>query len=364
MTPNPQGSGKKFTRKQLTILLAALGVVLVVVIIGVSIIRSPRQQPPANLTPSPTPSVTPATSPVSPLIFGTNMSLFASATTDQMLDSSTTQKALQQIHVQMIRMPVRPGVPEAVEIKAARAIKKIGAVPLVILNGPLVPDPLSVDRRIVQDMKQVFSNTTIYYEFGNEEDLQGIPMQRYTASWNTIIPQLKQIDPKAHFIGPVNYKYNRANLTAFLQQTQPEPDEVSWHEYVCGNTSQADPCISGIDAWTEHIRDARAAMQQTIGHALPIMITEWNYAPDLNVLPNGHVTTNDNKHDNAAFMGAWTEKALQTLAANRVFASMQYAATNTPLPLIGLDDSITPQGAAFQRMYQQIITKQQAPPTL
>jgi hypothetical protein len=361
MTPNPQGSGKKFTRKQLTILFAILGAVLAIVIISVSIIRSPRQQSSTGPTPSPTPSPSPATNPVSPLIFGTNMSLFASATTDQMLDSPATQKALQQIHVQMIRMPVRPGVPEEVEIKAAQAIKKIGAVPLVILNGPLVPDPLSVDRRIVQDMKQVFGNATVYYEFGNEEDLQGIPMQRYTASWNTIIPQLKQIDPKAHFIGPVSYKYDRANLTAFLQQTQPRPDEISWHEYVCGYKSQADPCTAGIDAWTDHIRDARDAMQQTIGRVLPIMITEWNYAPDLNVLPNGHVTTNDGKHDNAAFMSTWTEKALQTLAANHVFASMQYAATNTPLPLIGLDDSITPQGAAFQRAYQQIITNQQAP---
>jgi hypothetical protein len=362
MTPNPQNSGKNFTRKQLAVLLAILGIVLVIVIISVSILRSPHQPAPVSTIPSPTPSPSPASNPVSPLLFGTNMSLLASATTDQMLDSPATQQALQQIHVQMIRMPVRPGVPEAVEIKAAQAIKKIGAVPLVILNGPLVTDPLSVDRRVVQDMQQVFGNTTIYYEFGNEEDLQGVSMQRYTASWNAIIPQLKQIDPKAHFIGPVSYKYDRTNLTAFLQQTHPQPDEISWHEYVCSYKAQADPCTAGIDAWTDHIRDARDAMQQTIGRTLPIMITEWNYAPDLNVLPNGHVTSNDGKHDNAAFMSAWTEKALQTLAANRVFASMQYAATNTPLPLIGLDDSITPQGAAFQRMYQQIITNKQAPP--
>ncbi|GHO95362.1 hypothetical protein KSF_054100 [Reticulibacter mediterranei] len=361
MTPNPQGSGKKFTRKQLGFLFTILGAVLAIVSLSASIILRPHQQPLTSLALSPTPSPSPATNPVSPLIFGTNMSLFASATTDQMLDSPATQKALQQIHVQMIRMPIRPGVPEAVEIKAAQAIKKIGAVPLVILNGPLVPDPLSVDRRVVQDMKQVFGSATVYYEFGNEEDLQGISMQRYTASWNTIIPQLKQIDPKAHFIGPVSYKYDRANLTAFLQQTQPKPDEISWHEYVCGHQSQANPCIAGIDGWVDHIRDARDAMQQIIGHTLPIMITEWNYAPDLNVLPNGRVNTNDGKHDNAAFMSAWTEKALQTLAANHVFASMQYAATNTPLPLIGLNDSITPQGAAFQRMYQQIITNQQAP---
>lgn len=365
MTPNPEHSKKQFTKKRLTLLSGILGAALALIIVAVGILwsQSRPQSPGLPLPPSPaaaTPSPTPAHS-VSPLIFGTNMSLFASAKTDQMLDSPAAQQALQQIHVRIIRMPVRPGVPESLEIKAAQAIKKIGAVPLVILNGPLVSDPLSVDLRVVQDMKQVFGNTTVYYEFGNEEDLQGVPMRRYTDSWNTIIPQLKRIDPHAHFIGPVSYHYNRDNLTAFLQQANPSPDEVSWHEYVCTSTSMPDPCISGIDAWSDHIRDARATMQKTIATVLPIMITEWNYAPDLNVLPNGQVTTNDNKHDNAAFMNAWTTKALQTLAANRVFASMQYAATNTPIPLIGLNNNITAQGAAFQHAYQQIIIDKQEP---
>jgi hypothetical protein len=368
MTPNPERTGKHLTRKQVTLLLGVLGSVLIIILVGVALLHGPaRQQPVAS--PSPTPLSTVAlsprpTAPVSPLIFGTNMSLFASASTDQMLDSPATQKALQQIHVQIIRMPIRPGVPETLEIKAAQAIKQIGAVPLVILNGPLVPNPLSVDLRVVQDMQQVFGKATVYYEFGNEEDLQGVSMQRYIDSWNTTIPQLKHLVPNAHFIGPVNYKYNRDNLTTFLQQAQPRPDEVSWHEYVCGTKSQSDSCISGIDAWTEHIRDARDTMQKTLGTVLPIMITEWNYAPDLNVLPNGQVTSNDGKHDNAAFMSTWTTKAIQTLAANRVFASMQYAATNTPLPMVGLDNSITAQGAAFQRMYQQIIIDKQAPAPL
>ncbi len=365
MMPDSERTGKKFTRKQVALLLGVLGSVLIIILVGVALLHGPTRQPTAA-SPSPTPPSTIAlsprpTAPVSPLIFGTNMSLFASAPTDQILDSPATQKALQQIHVQIIRMPIRPGVPEALEIKAAQAIKQIGAVPLVILNGPLVSNPLAVDMQVVQDMKQVFGTARIYYEFGNEEDLQGISMQRYTDSWNTIIPQLKRLVPNAHFIGPVNYKYNRDNLTTFLQQAQPRPDEISWHEYVCGYRSQPDPCISGIDAWSVHIRDARETMQKTLGTVLPIMITEWNYAPDLNVLPNGQVTSNDGKHDNAAFMSTWTTKALQTLAANRVFASMQYAATNTPLPMIGLDNTITAQGAAFQHMYQQIIIDKQAP---
>ncbi len=244
MTPNSEHSRKHFTRKHLALLLGILGSVLIIILVGVGILRGPaRQQPGASPSPSAVTLSPMPTNPVSPLIFGTNMSLFASASTDQRLDSPATQKALQQIHVQIIRMPVRPGIPEELEIKAAKAIKQIGAVPLVILNGPLVSDPLSVDRRIVQDMKQIFGNETVYYEFGNEEDLQGVSTQRYVTSWNTIIPQLKHLSPGAHFIGPVNYKYSRGNLTAFLQQAQPRPDEVSWHEYVCGSRSQPAPCI-------------------------------------------------------------------------------------------------------------------------
>src|SRR2546430_2037887 len=105
MTPNPERSGKKLTRKRLTILLGILGALLAMIIVGVSILRGSVQQP-TGLSPQPFPSATPPsptpTAPVSPLIFGTNMSLFASVTTDQMLDSPATQKALQQIHVRII----------------------------------------------------------------------------------------------------------------------------------------------------------------------------------------------------------------------------------------------------------------------
>src|SRR5581483_2099126 len=131
MAPNPEHVGKQFTKKQVALLLSVLGSVLIIILVGVALLHGPSGQP-TTVSPSPTPPSTVAlsprpTSPVSPLIFGTNMSLFASASTDQMLDSPATQKALQQIHVQIIRMPIRPGVPEALEIKAAQAIKQIGA---------------------------------------------------------------------------------------------------------------------------------------------------------------------------------------------------------------------------------------------
>jgi hypothetical protein len=297
----------------------------------------------------------PANTPVSPLLFGTNMGLFDS--NDQVLNSTVTRAALQQIHMRIIRMPTRSSLAEATEIQAAQTIKSLGAAPLVILRGQLDKNVLADDMRIVKDMNTIFGQNIVYYEYGNEEDLQGVPVNQYTASWNSIIPQLKHIALHANFIGPVNFQYDHNYLTTFLQSAQPRPDEISWHEYTCDDSWATSVCISHIDHWTNHIADARATMISTVGSELPIMITEWNYAP--NAVPN------DGKNNNSAFMNAWTTHALQTLAANRIFASMQYSCTNTAIPLVSTDGTITTQGTMLQSQYQNIIIngKLPAPPT-
>src|SRR5260221_14355573 len=94
-------------------------------------------------------------------------------------------------------------------------------------------------------------------------------------------------------------------------------------------------------------------MTATIGTTLPIMITEWNYAP--NAVPN------DGKNNNSAFMATWTSTALQTLAANRIFASMQYSCTNTAIPMISTGNTLTQQGMMFGNGYQQMIFGKQQP---
>jgi hypothetical protein len=292
-----------------------------------------------------------ATTPVSPLLFGTNMGLFNS--NDQVLNSTTTRTALQQIHVRIIRMPTRASLTEATEIQAAQMIKSLGATPLIILRGQLDKSVLADDIRTVHDMNTIFGRNIVYYEYGNEEDLQGISVDQYTASWNSVIPQLKRIAQNANFIGPVNFQYDHTYLATFLRNAQPRPDEVSWHEYTCADAWSTSLCISHIDRWTDHITDARATMISTLGKQLPIMITEWNYAPD--------AVPNDGKNNNSAFMNTWTAHALQTLAANRVFASMQYSCTNTAIPLVDANGTITAQGAMLQTQYQNIILNGKLP---
>lgn len=290
--------------------------------------------------------------PPSPLLFGTNLGLFNS--NDQFLTSATTRQMMQQMHIRMVRIPTRSNLPLSLTIQAAQDTKDIGAIPLIVLEGMRNARPLQVDTQLVQAMNHIFGGNVVYYEFGNEDDWNGLPIDRYTAGWNQVIPVLKKLALNGKFIGPVSYQYSRDNLTAFLREASPRPDAVSWHEYTCSWQDPAALCLASIEKWTTHIRDARAVMQSTLGTTLPIMITEWNYAADQSVQSNGQPYP-DHKYDNAAFMSQWTTRALQTLAANGVFASMQYTVTNTALPLITYQNRMTVQGQTFQALYQNMI---------
>ncbi|GHO84628.1 hypothetical protein [Dictyobacter formicarum] len=336
--------------------LISIAVVIIVVSLGVwtfqygPLARRLNSQPTAiSISPLSHSNTT-----ISPLLFGTNMALFDS--NDLLLSSENARIRVQSLHPGIIRMPVRSSLSEEIEMRAARTIRELRAVPLINLRGAVDTFVLADDTRIVQDMQQVFKGSNVYYEYGNEEDLQGVTAEKYTASWNQIIPQLKRLAPQAHFIGPANFQYNESYLKAFLQHARPTPDEVSWHEYTCNVGQAPATCIANIAHWTSHITRARTMMQQVSGHALPIMITEWNYAAD--------ATANDGKNNNPDFIQNWTKLALQTLAANRIFAAMQYSCTNTAVPLVTNNATLSMQGESFQAQYQQMIIEQHVPAAL
>src|SRR5215469_1205646 len=347
--PYQPGKPSKFRSKKSAVSLGLIALLLGFAIWGV-LSNAFRGAHAGNTSQTSTTTLSLA-SPVSPLLFGTNMGLFDN--NDQVLTSAATRSLLQQIHIQIIRMPVRSSLSETTEIAAAQAIKSVGAIPLVVLRGAVDPNVLADDSLIVNDMNRIFGNNLVYYEYGNEEDLLGVDVNGYTASWNTVVPQLKRIALHGQFVGPVNFQYDRTYLTTFLQHANPRPDEVSWHEYTCDDSWSNTICITHVANWTNHFNDARAAMTATIGTTLPIMITEWNYAP--NAVPN------DGKNNNSAFMTTWTSIALQTLAANRIFASMQYSCTNTAIPMISTGNTLTQQGMMFGNVFQQMIFGKQQP---
>jgi len=352
-------SSKTFNRR---IVFTIISVVLVLLVVaGVVVVKditagnqthvalSPTAIPTQNgtVTVTATPNVV-----VSPLLFGTNLGLFTG--NDQVVTSSSTRALMEQMHIRIVRVPARTHLPNDVEIKAFQAVKSIGAIPLIVLNGVRDPNLLADDTRIIQDVNSVFGNSLVYYEFGNEDDWNGVTIAHYTEGWNSYIPQFKRLALSGKFVGPVSYQYDHNNLTTFLQGANPRPDAISWHEYTCSYQEPADNCLKNLDQWITHISDGRSVMQATLGTELPIMITEWNYAADQSIQHNG-LPFNDGKYNNASFITAWTTKALSILAANKVFASMQYSVTNTALPLISDNNALTLQGITFQSLYQKMV---------
>lgn len=270
---------------------------------------------------------------VSPLLFGANI--------DSQIAGNPA--AIKDLHVQTIRMGDGPHFASNLQ-----AIQRMGLAPLVIIHGCGVADPIqrvTVDTNMVKTAQHIFggANARVYYELGNENDLQcGLSASVYTHMWNTLIPGLKQLAPHSWFGGPVNFQKNPPYVAYFVHHATPRPDFVSWHEYTCGSGSPDSYCLQHIENWTTHITDTKNAITANGDPIPPMMITEWNYAPDGGVM-------NDNKHNDPAFMSQWTTRALQTLAANHVFASYHFNVSNAT-PLIG-----SAQGQAFQTVFQQLV---------
>lgn len=312
----------------------------------------------STVTETPEPTSQPTTPPVvqktasvrqtgsSPYLLGTNLGLFDDH--DQFVINPSTQDQLRQLHISLVRMPTRHNNPDSLNRAALQAIKQIGATPLIIVRGAQDPDVNSViadDTRMIQAANEIFAGQTVWYEFGNEDDLNGVKMADYIARWNRVVLQLKAMAPGSKWIGPVSYQYSHDNLSQFLSSIHP--DAVSWHEYTCSLKWEAYQCIANLDHWTQHIQDARGVMDQTVHVQLPIFISEWNYCPDQTIQSNGKPIP-DGKWDNVAFMLSWTQKALQILASNHVYGAAQYSANNTALPLVDSTGAITTQGSVFR----------------
>src|SRR5579884_862188 len=291
--------------------------------------------------------------PVSRYIFGTNLSPYDK--NYQVLTSPSTRNLLQQMHIQIIRIPLKDQTTEADVMQAAQGIRKLKAVPLVSLYDPLYPDSEEENSKIIAIMNSVFGSDTVYYEYGSEDDAIGISAEEYTAAWNKDIPALKRIAPTAQFVGPATYHYTTQYLETFLKQANPLPDEISWHEYACDAAESQAICMQRLNNWNNDITDARTTATQVVGKPLPIIISEWNYA--------ANAKANDGKSNDATFLATWTAQALQVLSNNQIFAAMQYFCTGVT-PLIS-NNAITPVGEALMSQYDRFVTSRIRPtPTL
>jgi hypothetical protein len=302
---------------------------------------------PSSPTHTPTPAPTKMAN-VSPLLFGTNLD-FSTSTKQRAQPSTQVTNVLQNMHLQIIRISFAENPSQADIKNMALYVQNLKAVPLVPLHGSLYPHAQADNTLVMQTMNQVFGNTTVYYEYGDEEDVVGVSADQYTADWNANVPQLKHLAPNGHFIGPVTYHYDQDYLRYFLRNAHPLPNEVSWHEFTCDGTWSKQQCMNGISTWNQHIASARAMMKELLQTTLPIMITEWNYA--------ANAQNSDGKGNDSTFISTWTKSALQTLATNQVFASMQYSGIKSSTPTVNSNDQIMVQGQIMRTLYEQYFSK-------
>lgn len=329
---------------------AVFGIILVVGLslsIGINLLSPPKKVQ-ASGTPAASSNVQ-----VSPLLFGSNLDLLGDKR--QEYQSSNMRQALQQVHLRIMRVSIDTGESDDAIKQAAQYVKDSGASLLVDLWGVISPGVQGDAGHIVKSVNQVFGQSTVYYEFGDEEDMQGTPIEQYIAAWNERVPLLKQLAPQARFVGPVTARYNQEYLRTFLQRANPLPDIVSWHEYTCNATESSAACLNNISQWPTHFASARQIMTGLLHTSLPIMITEWNYA--------ANAWASDGKNGDVNFMRDWTGRALSALMNSGAFASMQYSALDSATPLIDNKNALTAQGQVMQSSYQQLIAASGATPT-
>ncbi len=163
----------------------------------------------------------------------------------------------------------------------------------------------------------------LLYEFGNEPDYNGISIDAYLKQWNTLIPQLRKLNPRAKFIGPVTYndQGNHGFMQAFLEGVKASgvlPDAVSFHWYPCYNDSEAS-CLAKADSYAQAVGGVRSLVRSILGKDLPVGVTEWNYDPGNPPPAYG---------DDANFMTRFTTDALHAMAqAGTAFACQFDAAS-------------------------------------
>lgn len=163
------------------------------------------------------------------------------------------------------------------------------------------------------------------YEIGNEPDLTGDAMN-YVSEWNTFVPALRALNPRAKFIGPASYKDNLDYIQWFLQGAQASgilPDAVTFHAYGCSNQT-VPQCLKNAQNYGNTINGVRKTVVSTLHKNIPIGLTEWNFDPG----------TNSVLGSDDAFMKQFTEIAIhQFISAHLDFANqfdaMSYAGYGT-----------------------------------
>lgn len=200
-----------------------------------------------------------------------------------------------------------------------------------------------------------YGNNCLLYEFGNEPDYPygSLPVASYLDQWNSVVPQLRAINPSAKFIGPALAQptgYKTSYMQDFLNGVALSgvlPDAISFHLYPCYKSDE-NTCLSLSATYTNAIQTVRSMVINTLGFELPIAVTEWNYAPSTGLEPYG--TDPD-------FMTQWTTTALNSIIAGGAAVACQFNCASTVTSQLDMISTKTNQPKAQYTAIANIISQ-------
>ncbi|HEV7129367.1 MAG TPA: GDSL-type esterase/lipase family protein [Ktedonobacterales bacterium] len=251
---------------------------------------------------------------VSSLLFGTNDTYEWSARNIE--NQPDIQTALRHAGFSLVRTFIPDQASDATIDTRMATIERIGAQCLAVITN-------IQDATFNQHLVRALGNRCALYEFGNEPDLNGIASADYLRAWNTTIPLLRHINPRARFIGPVTSTDQGANgyLLDFLRGVKSSgvlPDAVSFHWYPCDHDTES-ACLAKASSYETVARGVRQTVRQVLGKDLPVGITEWNYDPGNPPPAYG---------ESADFITRFTSAAIQSMARAGVAFACQFDAAS------------------------------------
>jgi hypothetical protein len=251
---------------------------------------------------------------VSSYLFGTNDTYEWS--TNNIQTQPKFQQALRAAGFTLIRTFFPDQASNSVILKRIQTIEKSGANCLGVITNI---NNIIFNERLVRYL----GNRCQLYEFGNEEDLDNVPINSYLQQWNRTIPLLRKINPTARFIGPVTSDDQGKNnfMSDFLQGVKASgilPDAVSFHWYACENDSEEN-CLRKASSYGTAVSRVEARIQAILGKTLPIGISEWNYDPS-NPPPS--------YGDDANFITKFSTEALSSMIRAGIAFACQFDAAS------------------------------------
>jgi hypothetical protein len=197
-------------------------------------------------------------------------------------------------------------IPDHMLLDLLNKIEEVEAEPFCVLS-------MNDDWK-AKHIVELFKGRVKYYEFGNEPGWVYGSAENYTERWNYVVPQLKAIDSNIKVGGPVDGgcdEWGQNYIRTFLKLANPKPDFVSWHMYAGRKDDSDSEIINKTSQWGKCIDIVENdVIIPTLGHSLPIVISEWNWNP----LPDHE---GDFRDEDEQFMWNFTSTAIEEFRDNR-----------------------------------------------